>query len=49
MITFEKTNIKSCPYYLFNDIINIKNFDPELLSIGKVSFKSISGVTYHIK
>ena len=30
-------------------MINIKNFDPNLLSIEKVSFKSIDAVTYHIK
>ena len=29
-------------------MINIKNFDSGLLNIGKISFKSIDAVTYHI-
>ena len=36
-------------YYFFSDTINIKDFDPNLLSIDKISFKSIDAVTYHIK
>ena len=28
---------------------NIRNFDPTTLSIGKITFKSIAAVTYHIK
>ena len=31
----------------FNDMFNIKNFDPNL-SRDKISFKSIDAVTYHI-
>ena len=49
MIVFRKINIKNCSYYLFHDMINIKNFDPNLLGIDKISFKSIDAVTYHIK
>ena len=30
-------------------MINIKNFDPNLLSIDKISFKSIDAATYYIK
>ena len=30
-------------------MINTKNFDPNLLSIDKISFKSNDGVTYRIK
>ena len=30
-------------------MINIKNFDPNLLCIDKILFKSIDAVTYHIK
>ena len=30
-------------------MINIKNFDPNLLNICKISFKSIDTVAYHIK
>ena len=30
-------------------MINIKNFDPNLLSMDKASFKSTDAVTYRIK
>ena len=30
-------------------MINIKNLDPKLLDIGKILFKSIDAVAYHIK
>ena len=30
-------------------MINVKNFDPNLLTIDKISFKSIDSVTYHMK
>ena len=30
-------------------MINIKNLDPRLLNIGKILFKSIDAVAYHIK
>ena len=30
-------NTENCPYYFFSDIINIKNFDPNLLNIDKNS------------
>ena len=33
----KETNIKNRTYYLFDDIINIKNFDPNLLEIDKKS------------
>ena len=33
MITFRQINIENRPYYIFNDMINIKYFDPNLLSI----------------
>ena len=39
MITIRKINIKNLPCYFFNDMINIKNFDPNLLIIQK-TFKS---------
>ena len=32
---------KNGTYYLFNDMINIKNFDSSLLKIDKNSYKSI--------
>ena len=38
-------NIKNCIYYLFNDMINIKDFDPSLIKIDKKSYESI-GIYY---
>ena len=50
MKTFGKANIKNCQIYFFNSMTNIKNFDPNLLSIDQISFKStdydIYGVEY---
>ena len=40
-------NIKNCTYYFFNDIINIKNFDPNNIEIDKKSYKNI--LTYCIE
>ena len=34
-------NIKNHKYYLFNDIINIKDFDSNLLKIDKKWYKNI--------
>ena len=34
-------DIKICTYYFFNDMINLKNFDSNLLKIDKKSYKSI--------
>ena len=34
-------NIKNRSYYFYNDMINIKNFDPILLKINKKSSKNI--------
>ena len=48
-MTFKQINIENRPYYFFNDIINIKNFDPNMLSIDKISFKSIDSVIFNIK
>ena len=42
MITLKQISIKNRPYYFFSDMIN-------LLSIDKISFKSIDAVTYYIK
>ena len=49
MIAFKKINIENRPYYFFSDIINIQNFDPNLLRIDKISFKTINAVFYCIK
>ena len=48
MRTLRQANIKNRPNYFFNSIINIKNFDPSLLSVGKISLKSDS-VIYDIQ
>ena len=44
MITFRQFNRENRPYYIFNDMINIKNFDSNLLRIDKISFKSTDAV-----
>ena len=31
----KQINIKNRTYYFFNDMINIKNFDPSLIKIDK--------------
>ena len=49
MKSIKQINIKNCPYYFFNDRINIKNFDPNLLNIDKISFKSTDSVIYNIR
>ena len=49
MITLRQINIKNRPYYFFNDMINIKDFDPSLLNIDKISFESTDDVIYHIE
>ena len=46
MKIFQKINIKSHPHYFSDDMINIKNLDPNLLSIDRISFKSIDAVSY---
>ena len=45
MKSIKQVNIESRPYYVFNDMINIKN----LLNIDKISFKSTDAVIYNIK
>ena len=49
MITSKEINIEDRPYYLFNDMINIKNFDPNLLSMDQISFKSTDVVIHNIR
>ena len=36
MRTLRQVNAKNRPHYLFNDMTNIKNFDPNLLSVDKI-------------
>ena len=49
MRTLRQINIKYRPHYFFNDMINIKSFDPSLLDIDKISFKNTDDVIYHIE
>ena len=39
MIILKKVNIENCPYYFLNDMVDIKSFDPDLLSIDKTTLK----------
>ena len=49
MRNIRKISIKNYQYYTFNNKINIKTFDPNLLSIDKISFKNADGVIYNTK
>ena len=42
MVTTKQVNIKNRTYYFYDDLINIKDFDPKLLKLDKKSFKNIS-------
>ena len=46
MESIKEINIKNRTYSFFNDMINIKNFDSNLLKIDKKSYKNID--TYYI-
>ena len=37
----EDRNIKNCAYYFFDDIINIKEFDPSNIKLDEKSYKNI--------
>ena len=37
----KQINIRNRTYYFFNDMINIKDFDPSLIKIDKKSYKNI--------
>ena len=41
----KEINIKNRTYYFFDDMINIENFNPDLLKIEKKSYKNI-GIYY---
>ena len=41
MGNIKEINIKNWTYYFFDDIINITNFDPNLLKIDKRLYKNI--------
>ena len=38
----KQIDIKNRTYYFYNDMINIKNFDPILLKLDRKSYKDIS-------
>ena len=42
MVTTKQLNIKNRTYYFYNDIINLKDFDPKLLKLDKKSSMNIS-------
>ena len=46
-MSVKDTNIKIRTHYFFDDIINIKNFDPNDIKINEKSYKNI--LTYYIK
>ena len=41
MGNIKEINVKNRTYYIFNDMINIKDFDSRLLKIDKKSYKNI--------
>ena len=49
MRTLRQISIKNRQNYFLNSMINIKNFDPNLLSIYQISFKNTDFVIYHIE
>ena len=49
MKTITQVNIKNRQNCFFNDMINIKNFDPSLLNIDQVPFENNDSVIYDIK
>ena len=38
----KQININNQPYYFYNDMINLKNFEPNLLKINKKHYKEIN-------
>ena len=42
MVTTKQLNIKKRTYYFYNDLINLKDFNPNLLKLDKKSFNDIS-------
>ena len=50
MKTLRHINVENRPYYFFNSMTNIKNFDPSSLSIDQELFKkSTDCVIYYIE
>ena len=44
----KEIEIKVQTYYFFNDIINIKNFDPDKIKTDEKSYKNITYLLYCI-
>ena len=42
MVTTKQLNIKNRTYYFYNDLINLKDFDPSLLKLDQKFFNDIS-------
>ena len=42
MGNIKEINIKNRTYYFFDDMINVKDFDPNLLKIDKKSYKNVN-------
>ena len=49
MKTIRQINIENREGYLFNDMTNINDFDPSLLNIDEISFRSDEIIMYDIK
>ena len=47
MVTTKQLNIKNRTNYFYDDLINLKNFDPNLLKLDKKSSMNIS--IYYIR
>ena len=48
MGNIKKVNIKNRTYYFFDDMINIKDFDSNLLKIDKNSYKNIDWIKSYL-
>ena len=42
MVTTNQLNIINRTYYVYDDLINLKDFDPSLLKLGKISSMDVS-------
>ena len=49
MKTIRQIKIENRQGYFFNDVTNINDFDPRLLNIDEISFKSNELIMYDIK
>ena len=49
MRTIKQVNIKNCQNNFVNDMTNISDFDPSLLNVDSIKFKSNNSIIYDIK